>query len=306
MDKRLTRTDYVFALMFIFMLVCILAAFFFGLKTGEKNVETKYEKMLTAKTEAAKLPGAYDQQVLVSFYHTIYLPYAEFEKKWFQQLADIELRSTTVDSAAALKELGKIASDKYNALEGKTMPDSSPLLVEAQQNYMKSLKLFADALKSLQSKANAMRGSDLIAAMNQDAFLIEAKSFALAAQKDYFDSIIKWNQTVDAGFKPIDTSKKISVAEWGQLSLNNKNNYISAIMADSKLFEPYKPQDLTIRIDDFIASGEAKKWNVTDIQQVVKLLVSTDAVRPGDFIKGKQKFYENETLPQLPFFFEQT
>jgi hypothetical protein len=36
----------------------------------------------------------------------------------------------------------------------------------------------------------------------------------------------------------------------------------------------------------------------------VELLIGTDAVRSGDFIRGKTKFYSSETLPQIPFFFE--
>lgn len=305
MEKRLNRTDYLFALLFIVMLVCVLGAFFFGVRTGQQQVEGKYQKLLAPK-DAAKEPGAYEQQVLVSFYHTIYSPYREFEQKWFQTMSKLELRSSTVDAAAQLKELGQVAAAQYDKLQSKPVPASSPLLVEAQQNYLKGLKLFGDAIKEMSSKANSMKDGDFVAGFNSNAYYNDARNYALTAQKNYFDSIVKWNQSIDVNYKPLDVSKKLSLSDWGQLSLNSKNDYIAAAMLNQKWFKPFKPQDLTLRIDEFISSGQAKKLNLADVQQALDLMIGTDAVRAGDFIRGKQKFYSGETLPQLPFFFEQT
>jgi hypothetical protein len=306
MEKRLTRTDYLFSLLFIVMLVGILASFFFGLRTGQNQVEAKYQKLLAPKTETAKLPGAYEQQVLVSFYHTIYSPYREFEQKWFQTISDIELHSTTIDSAAQLKEVGKIADAQYNVLQSKPVPENSPLLIEAQQNYMKGLKLFSDAIKDLTAKANSMKGTELVTSIENNSYYLDARNYVLQAQKDDYDSIVKWNESIDANYKGVDVGKKLSLGDWGQLSLNSKNDYIAATMLNQKWFRPFKPQDLTFRIDEMIASGQAKKLSVTDVQQAMELMVGTDAVRAGDFISGKAKFYSSETLPQLPFFYEQT
>jgi hypothetical protein len=306
MEKRLTRTDYLFASLFIVMLVCVLGAFFFGFRAGQQQAETAYRKLLSAKTDAAKEPGAYEQQVLVSFYHTIYLPYREFEQKWFQTMNDIGLRGTADDAAARLKELGKAAAAQYDVLQGKSVPSSSPLLVEAQQNYMKGLKLFGDALKDAAAKADAAKGAELVAGIASDARYTDACNYVLTAQKDFYDSIVKWNQSIDANYKPVDVGRKLSLADWSQLSLNSKNDYIAATMLSQKWFKPFLPQDLTLRVDEFIAGGQANKLNVNDVQQAIELMIDTDAVRAGDFIRGKQKFYSSETLPQLPFFFDQT
>jgi hypothetical protein len=302
MNKRLTRTDYLFALMFIFMLVCILGAFFYGLEIGKQKSDQKYEKLMHADTVVVEEPGAYDQQVLVSFYHTIYLPFREFQNKWFEQLHQIETNSTTVDAAAVLKELSKLSNEKYKALQGKTLPNSSPLLQEAHQNYLKSLKLFTDALTSYQSKANTLRGTQLLEEMGKDAFFIEAKIQALTAQKNYFESVVKWNQTLDYNLKPADISKPASMDVWRQMNLNIKNWYVTQQLLNEKSFVPYYPQDVTIRIDDFIASGQANKLGAADVNQTLNLLLSTDAIRSGDFVKGKAKRYSSEQLPQLPFF----
>lgn len=302
MDKRLTRTDYLFALMFIFMLVCILGAFFYGLEIGKQKSDLKYEKLMHTDKEVVEEPGAYDQQVLVSFYHTIYLPFREFQNQWFEQMKQIEVHSTTIDTSAALKELAKLSDEKYQQLKGKTMPASSPLLEQSLQGYLRSLKLFNDAIKNFQGKANSMKGIELLDALDKDAYFIEAKTQALTAQNDYFNSIVKWNQTLDPALVTFDNSKIATLDDWRQMNLNVKNWYVSTQLLNGKHFVSYYPQDLTIRIEDFVASGQAKKLNAADVKQTIDLLISTDAVRTGDFAKGMSKWYSKETLPQLPFF----
>jgi hypothetical protein len=69
-------------------------------------------------------------------------------------------------------------------------------------------------------------------------------------------------------------------------------------------FLPLYPQDLTVRIDEMIANGQAKKLNLTDVQSIVEMLADTNAARKGDYISGKDKWYAGETMPQLPFFYE--
>ncbi|NEW06119.1 hypothetical protein GK047_08865 [Paenibacillus sp. SYP-B3998] len=302
MDKRLTRTDYLFALMFIFMLVCILGAFFYGLRLGQEKSDQKYDKILHADKGTAQEIGAYDQQVLVSYYHTIFLPFREFQNKWFEQMNQIELGNSAVDASAVLKELSKVADEKYNLLMSKNMPASSPLLVQSHQGYLKGLKLFADTLKTYQSKANGMSASQLLAAIDNDAYFQEAKTQSLTAQSNYFSSIVAWNGTIDHDLEAFDPNNNANLDQWRAMNVNVKNLYITTKLLKNKAFSPFYPQDLTIRIDEFIASGQAKKMNVNDVNQMMDLLLSTNAVRSGDFVKGKAKWYPNELLPQLPFF----
>lgn len=302
MDKRLTRTDYLFALMFIFMLVCILGAFFYGLKIGQEKSDQKYEKLMNADKAVVQELGAYDQQVLVSYYHTIFLPFREFQNKWFELMAQIENGHSTVDASAVLKELQKLADEKYSSLQSKNMPASSPLLVQSHQAYLKSLKLFADTLKSFQAKANGMSSPQLLDTINNDAYIVEAKTQALTSQKNYFEAIVAWNGTIDPDIENFDPNNNANLDQWRAMNLNVKNHYITAKLLKNKAFTPFYPQDMTIRIDEFIASGQAKKMNAADVNQTMDLLLSTNAVRSGDFVKGKAKWYGNEPLPQLPFF----
>jgi hypothetical protein len=304
MDKRLTRTDYLFALMFIFMLICILGAFFYGLRIGQQKSDQKYEKQLHAEKQVIEEPGAYDQQVLVSYYHTIYLPFREFQNTWFEQLAQLESHNSTMDASAVLKELSKLSAEKYQQLQGKAMPNSSPLLQQAQESYLKSLKLFTDALDTYLSKANAMQPTALLDALGNDAFIVEAKSQALTAQRNYYASIVKWNETMDYNLQPFDMNKSASFDDWRQMNLNVKNLYVTTQLLNNKSFTPFYPQDVTIRADDFITSGQAKKLGANDANHTIDLLLNTNAIRSGDFVKGKAKWYTNELLPQLPFFFD--
>lgn len=304
MNKRLSRYDYLFALTFIFMLVLALGTFFFGLRMGQERATAKYEELLFKKTEVQNGYSAYHQQYLVSYYHTIYQPYREFHMKWFEKMNELETNRSS-DASAILKDLGLLAKEKYSELSNKSMPDSSPLLQEGLQNYLKSLKLFSEALGNIQGKANSTPSYDLVAEMNKDAYLVEAKKFSLSAQKDYYDSIIKWNLADNPQLKQVDVSKPLSLRDWTPLSLSMKNEYISNALLNGKLFKLYTPQDLSSRIDEMVSSGQSSKLNLADVQQVIDLLNATDAVRSGDFIRNKNRLYPNETLPQLPFFFTQ-
>ncbi|TVY11579.1 hypothetical protein [Paenibacillus cremeus] len=301
MEKRLNRTDYLFAATFIFMLVVALGAFFFGLRMGQDRSALKYEDQIAKQNEAANSFTAYHQQYLVSFYHTIYVQYREFHKKWFDKMDELQTNHSA-DASLIIKDLGKLAQENYDRLGSKTMPDSSPLLQDALKDYMKSLKLFSEAMKDYAPKANAVSGSELVAQLGNDAYLGEAKNFALKAEKEYYDAIIKWNETVNSGFKPIDVSKPLSLNDWSALNFNMKNDYIAQQLLAAKSFKPFTPQDMTSRIDEMIASGQVKKMSLSDVKQVIDMLMGTDAVRPGDFLRNKSKQYMNETMPQLPFF----
>jgi len=63
------------------------------------------------------------------------------------------------------------------------------------------------------------------------------------------------------------------------------------------------PQDLTARIDAFIASGQAGKMKLKTVGAVAELLTRTEAVRDADFLQLKNRFYADQLLPQLPFFY---
>ena len=237
MNKKLSKPDYLMTLLFLFVIIGALAAFFYGVKIGKEKTTVKYEAILAEKQELSKELTAYHQQYLVSFYHTIYLPYRDFQKLWFNDISKIELEKDTVDPQGIFRELNKLATDKFKDIESMSMPVSSPLLQEAHSNYLKSLKLFAEASDKFRAKSSTIRGAGLIEQMNKDAFFQEAKNFALLAQDHYFASIIQWNESVQADLKGVDLVQKddLTFNEWTQLNLNLKNLFIAKIMKKKQL-----------------------------------------------------------------------
>lgn len=306
MNKRLSKMDYLLTLLILAILIGALASFFFGVKVGKDKTAEKYERLLIEKQQISHELTSYHQQYLVSFYHTIYLPYREFQKSWFKHLEDLELRSGSVDPQSVLREVEKLANEKFKEIEPSTMPDSSPLLKESQNHYLKSLKLFADAAKSFRSKASSLQGSGLIKAIESDAFFTEAQSFGLLAQHQYYESIVAWNASVDNSLDDTAYTRQdqFDFTAWSKMNFNLKNAYVTRVMEAKSYYKLYYPQDLTIRIDEMILDGQAEYMGLTTIEPIIELLVHTDAVRTGDYIKKSAKFYKSENLPQLPFFFE--
>lgn len=305
MEKRLSRSDYIFSLILVFMLVCVAGAFFFGVEIGRSRAETQFAATMAKQEDASLKPGAYDQQVLVSFYHTIYAPYRGFADRWFDNMKRLE-SDGTVDAAALLKQLSKSADDQYAVLAAAAAPDTSPLLVEAHQNLMKGLKLFADSSMKWQSQANAIRPGTLPAELDKDPYVQEAKKFALLGQQQFYTSVVKWNETVDNSVQGAGLLGQASftIKDWSQMNFNVKNAVVASVMLNEKRFLALYPQDLTSRIDEIIANGQAKKMNLDSIPSIVNMLADTNAARKGDYIALKTKWYANETLPQIPFFYE--
>ncbi len=306
MNKKLSMADYLMTLLFLFVIIGALGAFFYGIKVGKDKTTIKYELLMAEKQEMAKELTAYHQQYLVSFYHTIYLPYRDFQKKWFEHLDAIELESESVDPQSIFKELSKLADEKFKTIESMSMPSTSPLLQEAHSNYLKSLKLFSNAATEFRSKATSQQGTKIIEMVNNEVFFKEAKNFALIAQSDYFSSIVSWNESMNPNLTGMELANKgdVTLNEWAQMNLNIKNVFVSQILEETKNYASFYPQDLTIRIDEMITNGQAKKMAFLTIKPMMEMLVDTNAVRNGDYLKKRQVFYKNETLPQLPFFYE--
>lgn len=302
MNKRLTKTDYIITFMLLFALIAILAAFFYGVKVGRDKTTDKYERILVQYEMRNEGLTAYHQQYLVSFYHTIYLPFADFQKKWFAHMETIDIESGATKPENLLQELERLALEKFRETETMSMPASSPLLQESHDNYLKSLKLFVEALDRF--KPGSRTGADLIAAIGEDAYFQEAINFGLTAQQLYFEAILAWQASLDgdaSGPQPVPAAD-LSLTDWARLDLNMKNAFIASIMKDNGYFQPYLPQDLTIRIDEMILAGQADAMGLDNIGPIADMLVATDAVRPGDFTKKRDKFYKGEVLPQLPFY----
>lgn len=303
MDKRLSRTDLGFSLMFLLMLVIAIGAFFYGVKIGGDRVRAEFADAADTQALASQAsPNAYQQQDLVSFYHTVFLSYREFENEWFSALEKWKA-DPSADLAASLKELAKTADAKYAKIKVDFVSPSSPLLTQAQNDFMKSLKLFSESFSALAKDAGSMGSDELIRQLDGQAFFTEGRKFALDGQNNYYTSMLKWGASVNPDIPgDYETPNIVSLDQWKSLPLLIKNKISADYLSDSQAFTEFLPHDLTARIDQFIQSGQAGKMKQTTIGSVAELLTGTDAVRNGDFMTSRASLYADELLPQLPFF----
>ena len=302
MNKQLTFKDYIWGIVFVLLLICIVASFFLGVKVGRDTTEQRYEHLVIAQNEIPDEMKNYNQQQLVSFYHNIYLPYREFAKKWFEQIEAFELRKHTIDPAASLRELEKLAERQYEEMQDITFPETSPKLVSAHENYMKSLHLFAQAAGK--SSLKRLNGSELLEALEKDDFVTEARAYALQGQADYFESIVHWHRLTDETVTLPETIDDVPLDHWSTMPLTVKNWLVSAVMTELDAFANVYPQDVSLNIDALIETGQVARMNFQSVPEVVDTLIHTRAVRLNDFAAQKDRFYARETLPQLPFFSE--
>lgn len=301
MLKKLTLLDYIYSLVFIFLLICIVGAFFFGVQIGKDRSAAKYEELLTIKKGEEHQLDAYHQQYLVSFYHTVFLPYREFQKNWFDTMTAIELRTSSRSGESLMKDVAAIAEEKYAEIKKVNLPSSSSLLVEAQTNFLQSLKLFTSAAGETDLSAS---GLTLIQNIEKSAFYTEAKNFGLEGLTRYYRSIRLWNESEKPlANKALAAEEALTIEQWKSLNLNLKNEFISSWLLRSQNYNNFYVQDLVLRIDELIESGQADRMGIKEVTNIADTLVATKAVRYGDFIVGKSKYYESELLPQLPFFF---
>ncbi|MCI3920254.1 hypothetical protein MO973_08410 [Paenibacillus sp. TRM 82003] len=303
MNKKLTRFDMIMVLGFILTLIVGVGAFFYGLDVGKRQTDAKYVSVIAELTDEKNQDNiSYHQQQLVSFYHTVLLPFRQFQDTWFHHLEAIEAGSDSTDADALLKELGRLSREKSKEIKPTTIPEVSPLLREAHANYLKSLAVFAEATDRLQSGPD---GAALIEAIRQDGYVAEASGFALAAQAQYYEAIWKWSAANAPGQLGGDAMLKenLTFADWRDMSLNAKNVFIARYMQRVGEFSPFYPQDVSARIDDLDAAGQVGQLKLEDLGSAVTTLLSAGAVRTNDFFQSKDKHYKLETLPQLPFFY---
>lgn len=306
MEKRLNRSELVFSLAFLLMLVVAVAAFFYGVRVGTDRTEAKYETKEAEAVAAPVLPNAYQQQDLVSFYHTVFLPYREFQNDWFDAQRDL-LSDSSIDRSAAMKQLTKSATKTYEKIKAVQVSPASPLLIEAQTSYMKSLKLFSDSFSDLSKDAGAKSADDFLGALNANAYYKEGRAQSLSGQENYYNAMLKWASMVDTNVpSDYESPEILPTSKWQALPLILKIKVSADYLATLPEMTEFTPQDLTARIDDFIRSGQADRRKLKSFNAIADLLTSTNGVRNGDFLLMKERYYGQEQLPQLPFFFSDT
>jgi hypothetical protein len=304
MKNRSSRFELYFSLTFIFVLILITASFFSGVKVGANKTESKYEYL---KNTSPKLEfsDSYQQQDLVTFYHTVFLPFREFKSEWVIQTDNIIHTEDVAEVKKILKRLRTLADEKYSTITKTTMYSSSPMLQEAQTDFLKSIRLFGNAADISSITSSVHNGEAVMNKLRQEKVYKSGINYGLLGQNKYYKSMIKWSVKVDPSLsKEYDFTKGSSFVLWEGYPLVVKNAAVSNILLNNSMYGAYDPQDMTARIDHMIQSGNADSMKITSVEAIINLLNRTDAVKEDDFMKWKSKFYSKELLPQLPFFYE--
>ncbi|MGO4539759.1 hypothetical protein [Paenibacillus sp. 2TAB19] len=300
MEKKLSANAMLYSIGFVFMLACSVGAFFYGIEVGADRTESRYEAE-KASAEAKESVSPYQQQDLVSFYHTVFLPYREFQNEWFNAVNKLS-QGESIDASSAFKELSNLAKNKAGEASSFNM-QNSPLLGEAQVGYIRSLKLFADAATHAASSSKSAKGDELLQVIAKEKNYITATAQSLTAQQAYYDAMLKWSSSVNVDIpNEYKLSAKLDLAKWETLPITVKNKLMADSLLSRKQITTFYPHDLTSRVDEFIISGQAAKMKLGTVSQIVALLLDTDAVRSGDFADSHAKLYKKTLLPQLPFF----
>jgi len=301
MEKRLTTTAMMFSVGFVCMLVFAVGAFFYGVQIGMDKVEAKYKSESGNEDNAAVASLPYQQQDLVSFYHTVFSPYREFQSKWLDAMNKLS-QGQNMDAASTFSSLAKLADQK--ATEASTFDmGKSELLGTSQIGYARSLKLFKDAASKAASASKNAELTELRNIILEESNYKAAAKEALNAQTAYYTAMQKWAASIDPDIPDTYNVKNaLALKEWSGQPLIIKNVIVVNYLAERGELEGFYPQDLTSRVDDFIQSGQAAKMKLQTAGAIVDLLLSTDAVRTGQFNDYKLRFYQSEMLPLLPFF----
>lgn len=302
--KNNVKFEILFLIGFLATLIIAFGTFFLGLNIGVDKTEAKYA-YLKVVPPGEELEVSYQQQDLVTFYYVVFQPYQQFKEDYLTLVEEMARSHSKSVSGDTMKEIRDKAKACYEQIAAQSIANYSPLLKEAQTDYLKSLKLFEDSMDQLKATAGSKKGTELAEVVNQDKFTVSAKNYGLQAQKKYYSSILKWTAKTKQGI-PADYTYKnnIGTKEWSGYSLAVKNKAITDMMVNEQLYVSYLPQDLTAKIDQLIESGKADALKLTSVASIVKVLTETDAVKNKEFTKWKSTYYASESLPELPFFTE--
>lgn len=303
-SKSSSRFEVFYVLGFLFTLIVAFGTFFLGFRMGVNQTEDKYAS-LNNSSIVMESNASYNQQDLVSFYYVVYQPYLQFKSDYLIRMDALGSNGNRLSDNVSLKEIRESAQAKYDLISTYSISGNSPLLKQAQNDILKSLKLFDEGLDRNISLIGNKEGVQLANSVSSDEFTTNAINYGLQAENKFYTSIMKWAAKGDQNIPQEYTfSKDTTVKQWNAYSLTLKNKAIADIMLSHNLYVSYMPQDLTAKIDQMIASGKAEALNLSTVYGIAQIVTETGAVNNRDFIKWKSTYYADEFLPNLPFFTE--
>lgn len=178
--------------------------------------------------------------------------------------------STLIDEGNSLK----------NNLEAYTF--ESPYLTEAVQLLQTNIEEIVDSL--LEENPNQIDNQ-----FNQ----------FLSSQKEFYRNIWVWEQFIRKA-NSIEDESVLNWAAWENASIHQKNYIVAALLEKTPILTFEHPENIMVHIDAYY---QAKKETAIRLESFIEVLVSSESVQSGAFLKHKDK-YQPWIFPEIPDFTE--
>ncbi|USG63552.1 hypothetical protein NDK47_15350 [Brevibacillus ruminantium] len=302
MNKRLSRSEFLFAYMIIISLACLVGGFFFGayyMKSkiaSEQAAVLEQQRLEAEREQQLREQKLYSEQDFIRFYYAIYAPFLELKRNHFEKMEAWPNLDQT-KRKETLKSLIDAAKQTSTKLEKEVPLPTSPLLVQAHSQFQSGARAYLDGMKQLLSDQNSN-------ALTPDEITIRLGLTSwFQANEQLYHSLAVWESAyVTKQPLPKEVPDNVSIDQWKRLPFHYKT-YIAALsMTAHKKWGDYNPEDLTARMDLLFESDDVKNLGIKDVNAAVKLLTATDAVHSGDFKEVKNKHYNRLKTPEIPLY----
>ncbi|WP_019122928.1 hypothetical protein [Brevibacillus massiliensis] len=267
--QRLKKTDYLLTYMIIITFASFIGGFFLGASVMKGKIYAEQAVQSDRGTQ-----NMYPDKDFITYYYNVYEPMQKFKAEYFRMNGQQE--------ADTSQKLQKLAKKTLQEVEKASVPETSPLLLQAKHEYIRSLKAYTEDDGS----------SDFDTAW-------------LRADADMYKAVATWEQLyVTKKSTSLQVPKSISFSQWKEYPFHYRN-YISAeYLYQTKKLVDYRPVDLTAKLDSVIANDQAASLGWTDVPFAIRVLTTTDAVRTGDFSSLRKQVYPKVAFPEMPLFTE--
>lgn len=295
-DPMKRKRDYLFVYMMILALVLFVSGFYLGGVIVKGKYVDQIRMLSEVDQDGNEKPAAkYLQTDFVSFYYGVLEPFNHLKREHFTYIDHINNKDAKYDYKAKGKELLELSKTVLTRMAETNISNSAPLLIQAKQSYMESLTHYQKGIGGLLNKES----------MPQE--IMKFNSSWLLAQKQFYQSVSEWEKMYEAKNNKLHVLteqeyEQLTLADWSQISLHQKNYYISMLMEQQNYLLPYQPEEISIHIDALVNYEALSTLGIDQIEQAIQFFIAANAINYGDFLKEKEKYYANVATPLIPLY----
>jgi hypothetical protein len=305
---RLEKRDFlvvysIIIVVFLSAISFLLGAYFQRTLIENEVIELRaqIEEILGPKKEETPIPQ-YTEPDFAIYYYQVLEPMQNYLQKRNEFMYKIKESKTKKEQLGLVTDWRDLNNETFTTLRKTILKKDSILLYQSFLYLAKGLKHDTDGFKEIfkpkSPYKNPKEGIEKFAGFKlaDEAFLIN--------QVLLYESIINW-QELYAIKKPASTlinKNNLTLNEWKKLTINEKNFFVAKILREQKTLRPYRPEDVSIRIDTYLDSGLEKNPDATTVLDLFNFLKAADSFNQGDFLQRSDGKYPDKHLLMLPLF----